>query len=413
MSVRLIVFFLGVTITVIALSSYVSARIAELARLGPRGRRTVLAVLLAAVLTPFALRFMAIELDDGARRAIASVGFVIALAVVLGGLALLPIDLVSSVARRLARRSRAVRPTVDRDVREPAPAPAIPEQAPELGRRALIRRAGIGAALTFGAGTSLYGVLIGRRDYVVEDVPIPIRGLPRALEGYTIVQLSDLHIGTFVGDHELDAAIELVRRARPDRIVLTGDLLDHDARHAPTLGRFARRLDEIGARDGVTAIAGNHDYYAGIEVVLGTLRAAGVDVLRNDARTIGERGRAIALLGVDDVWAPRNGYGPGADLDAAIARAPRDAPRILLCHNPEYFEHAAPHIDLMLSGHTHGGQVNLGISLAQLALRHGLLAGHYQRDGSQIYVNRGFGTVGPPARVGAPPEISRIVLIGA
>jgi hypothetical protein len=123
------------------------------------------------------------------------------------------------------------------------------------------------------------------------------------------------------------------------------------------------------------------------------------------------------LLGVDDVWGRRFSLGP--DLNAALASLPtlagsaaaaRSLPRVLLCHNPSFFEESAPRVGLQLSGHTHGGQINLVVRPADWLLKNGWVAGLYHERGSQLYVNRGFGTAGPPARIGAPPEVTRIVL---
>jgi predicted MPP superfamily phosphohydrolase len=232
------------------------------------------------------------------------------------------------------------------------------------------------------------------------------------LEGFTIVQLSDIPMGEYVGASELAAAHALVRQAKPDLIVLTGDLLDRDPELAPDLGAFVQKLAPL-AREGVVAISGNHDFYAGIDPTCSALSRAGARVLRNDGCVIGDSGGAFARLGVDDVMGPRFG-GRGADLARAKRRLPvsRDLPSVLLCHNPRYFEEAQGQVGLQLSGHTHGGQINLGVSPASLVLPHGFVAGLYQRKGSQLYVNRGFGTVGPPARIGAPPEVTRIVLRG-
>jgi predicted MPP superfamily phosphohydrolase len=165
---------------------------------------------------------------------------------------------------------------------------------------------------------------------------------------------------------------------------------------------------------------GNHDFYAGVDETADALTRAGAQVLRNQGRVIGGT-NGFALLGVDDVWAKRFDPDAGPDLGEAIGTLPtvdgrhvaRDHPRVLLCHNPSYFERAAGHVDLQLSGHTHGGQVNLVVRPGELFLKNGWIAGLYERSGSRLYVNRGFGTVGPPARLGAPPEISRIVLTSA
>jgi predicted MPP superfamily phosphohydrolase len=264
-------------------------------------------------------------------------------------------------------------------------------------------RGALASAAAVGGGSSLYGAVLGRHDYEVETVPIRIPDLPRTLDGFTIVQLSDIHFGTYVREPELRAAVDLVRSARPALVVITGDLVDHDPRYAWMVGELTARLVPL-AREGVAAIPGNHDYYAGVEDVVGALRRGGARVLRNDARLVGDRGGAFALLGVDDVWAD------AADVDRAITQAPPDAPRVLLCHNPVYFPEAAGKVALQLSGHTHGGQVNIGVRLADYVLPFGYVAGRYDRDGSVLYVNRGFGTAGPPARVGSPPEVTRIVL---
>ena len=270
-----------------------------------------------------------------------------------------------------------------------------------------------------GAGSAAYGALFGRTDYEIEEVPIKLERLPAALDGFVITQLSDIHVGMYTGAPELSSAVELTRATRPDLIVLTGDLIDNDDRHAPTLGAWVRRLGGIAP---VVAVAGNHDYYSGIAKTLDAVRRAGATVLLNegvalrDGRLgsrepirVGEVHPHLSLLGVDDVWAGRYG-GPGPDLPRAAATSNPDAARLLLCHNPSSFDSFAPDIDLQLSGHTHGGQVNLGIRPADYVLPHGYVAGHYRFGRAQLYVNRGFGTVGPPARLGAAPEVTKVVL---
>lgn len=427
MSVPFVLFFAAIVSALGAIAVYVHRRVTRTFGVGRSGRIALLIALLAAIVLPFAVRFAGGALGDAMSSSVAMLGFGVGLALLITAGFLLPFDLARWLARRIHRARRAI--AADPALAEPAlasdagiasdaaPEPGIPsgaapetEIAPMLTRRELLSRSYVGLALGTGAAAAVYSLTLGRHDYVVEQVPIALRNLPRALDGYTIAQLSDVHVGLFVGERELDAAVELVRSARPDLIVMTGDLIDHDPRFLPMLGRFTRRLAELGVRDGVVAIPGNHDYYTGIDDVLATLRAAGAGVLRNDARVIGDRGGSFALLGVDDVWAPRNGFGPGADLDAALAQVPRDLARVLLCHNPEYFPEAAPRVDLQLSGHTHGGQVNFIVRPADLVLRHGYIRGHYVRGESQIYVNRGFGTAGPPARLGSAPEVSRIVL---
>jgi predicted MPP superfamily phosphohydrolase len=285
-----------------------------------------------------------------------------------------------------------------------------------MERRELLVQAAVGSAFLIGGSSSLYGALVGRHDYRIEDVPIRIPGLARGLDGFTIVQLSDVHIGAFVGEPELRAAEELVRQARPDLIVLTGDLLDNDASLADRLGTFVRRLQPL-AREGVVAISGNHDFYAGIDPVVQAIQGGGGTILQNRGLVIGDERAGFSLLGVDDVWARRRGGGP--DLASAVGSLPeiggrvapaRDLPRVLLCHNPSFFEESAGEVALQLSGHTHGGQVSLIVNPAEWFVKRGWVRGSYGYKGSRLYVNRGFGVVGPPARIGSPPEVSRIVL---
>jgi predicted MPP superfamily phosphohydrolase len=336
------------------------------------------------------------------------------LAVLMAVALLLPVDLlrlVGFVVRRV--RGSRIEPASEGEAAAKGEAVAQGEPIP---RRALLTQAAVGSAFLIGGSSSLYGALVGRHDYEIDEVAVRIPGLSRALDGFTIVQLSDVHIGAFVGGPELAAAEELIRSARPDLIVLTGDLLDHDAALAHRLGTFVRRLEPI-AREGIVAISGNHDFYAGIDPVVHAIEGGGGTILQNRGRIVGSGDAAFALLGVDDVWARRVGGGP--DLAAAVASLPahagsvgraRELPRILLCHNPSYFEEAAGQVALQLSGHTHGGQVNLIVNPAEWFVKRGWVRGSYAYKGSRLYVNRGFGTVGPPARVGSPPEITRVVL---
>ena len=182
-------------------------------------------------------------------------------------------------------------------------------------------------------------------------------------------------------------------------------MVDFDARYAPSL---ARALADAAPRDGTFAILGNHDYYAGAVEVSRVVRAAGITPLVNEARVIrAGDGGGFALLGTDDAWARRMG-GIGPSLPVAAANVPVDRPRILLAHQPALFSRVAGQVALQLSGHTHGGQIApMNYMLA------GYVVGRYEKAGSSLYVNRGFGVAGPPVRLGVPPEITKIVLVAA
>ena len=390
MALRVALFFGLLALVTSIASVYVVRRGREVLPMSPVRARVVAWALFLCCVLPLVRFFAPVE---GWIASLATFGYGVGLACVLATALLVLVDLVTVLARRIAK----------------PPPVAKADDAPTMPRREMIRRVAIGASLTSAAATSAYGIALGRYDYVLEDVPVRLRRLPRTLDGYTIAQLSDVHLGSFVGRAQIAAARSLVARTRADLVVLTGDLVDHDPRYLGDLGLLVRAMSDAGARDGVVAVLGNHDDYTGSDEVTATLRAAGVRVLRNDAITIGDVGGRFALLGVDDLLARRNGYGEGADLPRAIRAAPEDLARVLLCHNPMLFTDAASDVDLQLSGHTHGGQINMVVHPAELIMPY--VAGRYVRGEGQLYVNRGFGTAGPPARVGTPPEVTRIVLV--
>lgn len=415
--IRILLFFVTLTAALGAAGFFVHRRAARDLGLGPTSRKALAALFVAAVVAILIGRL--VPLGDGAAAALTMFGFTVQLGVIISAALLLVVEAVRGTGHGVTALVRRV----GKEAARPAPLgqpvgpaqDALPEPqtaVPPIPRRAFLTRAASGSAMLIGGSSSLYGSLFGRHDYQIEEVPVAIPNLPPSLDGYCIVQLSDIHFGTFVGDAELEAAVEHVRLAQPDLVVLTGDLLDHDAAYAPYLGRLVRRLEGLG-RDGVAVIPGNHDYYAGVAEVLAASQAGGGRVLVNDSLRIGDGGGHFALVGVDDVWTGRNGYDGGPDLDRALRDVPDDMSRILLCHNPVFFPEAAGRVDLQLSGHTHGGQVNLVVNPAEVVLPYGYVAGLYDRGGSSLYVNRGFGTAGPPSRVGSPPEITKVILTAA
>ena len=268
----------------------------------------------------------------------------------------------------------------------------------------------IGGAFAFAASGAVFGwgTFRGRYEWAIEEVAIRLARLPKALDGFTIVQISDLHVGTFIGERELAMGLGLVRGVRADLIVITGDIVDSDPGY---VALAARHLGNLRAREGIVCIPGNHDYYTGAHAVLEGMREVGIDVLLNRGKVLAAPdGGGFALLGVDDFWA-RERYGAqGPDVARAQSMVRPDLATILLAHQPRFASTAAEAgVDLQLSGHTHGGQINLGLRPIDLFSRY--VAGRYQVGSMQLYVNRGFGTVGPPTRVGAPPEITKIVLV--
>lgn len=433
------VFFLVLSLLLAGASVYIGRRAKQAFGFGPRAEKVSIIVMLGAIAGMILARVLEI-------RVLGQVAFTILLAVLITTGLLLIVDFLKlglrlplywldrhRPAHADASKEELTNPAevlevsalaIEKNEVEAPPAPSPKAPPPETranpvaivpvasSRRVFLGQAVTGSAMVMGSGSSVYGALFGRQDYAIEELSVRIPGMSKRLDGYTLVQISDIHFGLFVGEKEIRAAEELVRQARPDRIVLTGDLVDSHPRHAESLGRFVRRLAPL-SRDGVVVIPGNHDWYAGVDIVLDAARAAGARVLQNDGFVIGNEKDGLALLGVEDVWAKRIDPRQGPDIEKAISRVPADLPRVLLCHNPVFFPQAAGKVALQLSGHTHGGQVNLGpIRPGEIVLPYGYVQGRYERDGSQLYVNRGFGTAGPPARIGSPPEVTRVVLVG-
>jgi len=299
---------------------------------------------------------------------------------------------------------RGISALVGRVLPSPPPAP----DAPAAMTRRQIVEAASGIALLGGTGSMIgWGMARGRHAFEVDEIAVRIVGLPKALDGYVIAQISDIHTGEHVGERQIDEGLDRVREAKADLLVVTGDMVDSDAAFAPL---FARKLAAVAPRDGIFGCLGNHDHYAGPRAIEEAMRAAGIRMLVNDGLVIrpGDGG-GFALLGVDDAWS-RRFSGRGARLDLARLTVPGELPRILLSHQPPTVDLWAGQVALQLSGHTHGGQINpLGLRPADVFFHY--VSGRYQSGQTTLYVNRGFGTVGPPARVNAPPEITRIVLV--
>jgi predicted MPP superfamily phosphohydrolase len=409
---RFVVFALVSAAVAAALNAYLYRRVHAAFALSRRSRRALLVLLVGMLAASVVGRALGRSLPEGLARGLVAVGSSFQLAVILAVVPLLGAGALRGlvVLVRRALRRRDVAPSA---AAVPGAAPTVSSlregaSPPVATRREFLSQAAVSTAVAASVGTVSYGVFVGRHDYAIEELVVRIPGLSSKLDGYTIVQLSDVHIGMYVGEDELGTAIDLVRGARPDLVVLTGDLVDHDPHLAPALTELSARLGAL-ARHGVAAVAGNHDHYAGVGAVLGAARRGGAHVLDNEARVIGDARAGFVLLGVDDVFGAQVGRGP--NLARAELGAPPDLPRVLLCHNPSFFPEAAGRVALQLSGHTHGGQVNPGVRVADVLLPYGYVAGRYERGGSTLYVNRGFGTVGPPARVLARPEITRVILV--
>ncbi len=278
-----------------------------------------------------------------------------------------------------------------------------------LSRRQFLTRVTGGAAVTVAGASVAAGMISARGEHELVDVEIKLAKFPRALDGFTIVQISDLHTGMTIDRAFVQRVVDATMSLEPDLIALTGDLVD---------GRVADLRDDIAplaqlhAPHGVFAVTGNHEYYAGVDEWIAEIKRLGARYLRNERVTIGSGDAAFELAGVDDHGAGAY-VGHGEDLPSAMhGRDPRRA-LVLLAHQPRQVRNAAKYgVDLQLSGHTHGGQIWPWHYLVKLQ-QGGLLAGRYEYEGTQLYVTRGCGYWGPPVRLLAPLEITRVILRAA
>jgi len=237
-------------------------------------------------------------------------------------------------------------------------------------------------------------------DPEITHTPIWLNGLPSAFEGLKIVHLTDIHHSLFTPLEEVERVVHLANGLEPDIVALTGDYVTFSQAY---IGPAARALGKLRARRGVFAVLGNHDFQVDPVAVTQALRAHHIRVLRNAHHALKLENKTLWLVGVDDLWWNSD------DLTGALRAVPARDLKILLCHNPLGIWEAASHnIDLVLSGHTHGGQVRLpGFkSLYRSKLGERFVEGWNQLHRTQIYVSRGIGKVVVPIRVACPAEIA-------
>jgi uncharacterized protein len=251
-----------------------------------------------------------------------------------------------------------------------------------------------------------YGILVRRRWYRVVEREVRVPGLDARLDGMRIAHLSDLHIGTLTPRSWGLAWSRSANRRAPDLVVVTGDMVTSGTDFHEDV---ADVVGALRAKDGVFVSMGNHDYFGDGEPLVSMLGKRGVQVLRNDGVVIERRGAKLWLAAIDDTWTRRD------DIAGAMAGRPADAKTtLLLSHDPDRFAAAAAAgAHLVLSGHTHGGQIAVPFAPRALnlaSLRHSYRLGFYRLENSVLYVHPGLGTTGPPMRLGVAPEVTILVL---
>ncbi|HSN14292.1 MAG TPA: metallophosphoesterase [Anaeromyxobacteraceae bacterium] len=286
-----------------------------------------------------------------------------------------------------------------------------PADAPpaDPARRQFVARAVAGTTLAVVATAAGAAIRSAEGPAEIVEVPVRVPRLPRALDGLSIVHITDLHVGPTIRRREVDRVVAQANALRPDVVAITGDLVDGTV---PELGAIVAGLARLRARYGVHFVTGNHEYFSGVDEWLRFLPGLGIRVLRNERVSIGDAGASLDLAGVDDWHAGRYGNGHGYDLGKALAGRDPERALVLLAHQPLGVEPGIREgVGLQLSGHTHGGQIfpfNLAVHAAFRYVR-----GLYPVAGGagHVYVSKGTGYWGPPMRLGSPAEIARITLL--
>lgn len=323
-----------------------------------------------------------------------------------------PVEKVASVEQPAAALSSEASSAavIDAPLNAPVLARIVDEAAPtNPDRRVFLARAAAGTALVASAASISAGMVSARGEHEIVTVEIPIKRLPKGLDGFSIVQLTDLHVGVTIDAEFVRRVVERANAQKPDMIVLTGDIVDGSV---DSLREDAAPLGDLRAPHGVFGVTGNHEYYSGADPWIAEFTRLGVRYLRNEHVTITRGADSFDLAGIDDHSAHRwKGHGP--DLDKALAGRDPSRALVLLAHQPRQVRVACERdVDLQLSGHTHGGQVWPWHYIVKIQ-QGGLLGGLYYEKDTALYVSRGCGYFGPPVRVGAPLEISKIVLRAA
>ena len=257
---------------------------------------------------------------------------------------------------------------------------------------------------------TLIGAFNARKTASIVDVDVPIAGLPAALVGFTIAQISDIHVGPTIKAPYLKDIVDAVNRLQADLVAVTGDLVD---------GSVAELRDQVAplaglmSRHGTFFVTGNHEYYSGATAWVTELRALGVNVLMNQHVVFERGGASVVLAGIADYGAHHYDPSHKSDPVAALLGSPETAAvRVLLAHQPRSAAAAElAGFDLQLSGHTHGGQFLPWTFLVRL--QQPFTAGLHRLGRLWVYVSRGTGYWGPPKRLGAPSEITRLRLVQA
>lgn len=249
-----------------------------------------------------------------------------------------------------------------------------------------------------------YGVLIEPVWVEVNKLNIVLPNLPNQFNGFSIVHLSDFHHSLFVRQEYIERCIQKTLSLKPDLVVITGDFVVGSAKYVKSL---ASKLKLISYKIPTYAVLGNHDYWTDDKIIEKTLIEAKIHVFKNGNVALERNKARIWLLGIEDLWTGNS------DLNTALAGTNPNEVKILLTHQPDVVEDIKDKVDLILAGHTHGGQITLpliGPPMVPSKFGDKYAAGLFKIGNSQMYVNKGIGIVPPPVRFFTRPEIAYITL---
>ncbi|MEN8211011.1 MAG: metallophosphoesterase [Thermodesulfobacteriota bacterium] len=280
------------------------------------------------------------------------------------------------------------------------------EELTNPGRREFVSKVFASAASSIVLISSGIGVKNYYSNAVVKTFNVSLKGLPEAFKGFKIVQISDLHLGQMMTKKTLEEIVDQVNRLKPDLIAITGDVADGST------GRLLSEADplkNLKAEKGIYFVTGNHEYYSGVEKWSLAIDRMGIKVLNNENIKIKREDDYFYLAGVTDHEGKKFGREHAADFEKALYKVENSKKKILLAHQPIAVQKASQYgTDLVLAGHTHGGQIwpfNYLVYLQQPYLK-----GFYDYNGTKLYVNQGTGCWGPPLRLGSQNEITQIIL---
>lgn len=271
-----------------------------------------------------------------------------------------------------------------------------------ISRRTFLKLAMIIGVTTTGASVA-YGNIVEPNDIEITTHDIPLNKLSPQFNGYKIVQITDLHMGSWLNLERLTTVVDIVNAQEPDLVAITGDFVTL-GRIEPYADDLIEGLSEIRAKDQVVAVLGNHDHWANVEIIRDVLKQANVRELPNEHIIIERESAQLVIAGLDDVWEEQH------DIEKLITNLPNDLPAVLLAHEPDIADETSTtgYFGLQISGHSHGGQIRFPIIDAPILPRLGKKypIGRYQVNEMVQYTNRGVGMADLPIRLNCRPEIA-------